>query len=79
MRKFLRETSIDELPQLFNVRKGDMSLVGHRLIQVRDFEAFDQDCHHRRFSFARFNLSLAGEWSERTLIREMDGAGSRIY
>jgi exopolysaccharide biosynthesis polyprenyl glycosylphosphotransferase len=57
--KYLRRTSIDELPQLFNVLKGEMSLVGPRPLPVRDYEGFNEDWHRRRFSV---RPGISGLW-----------------
>lgn len=47
--KFLRKTSLDELPQFLNVLKGEMSLVGPRPPVKREVELYDQR-HRRRFN-----------------------------
>ncbi|MCB9296631.1 MAG: sugar transferase [Lewinellaceae bacterium] len=47
--RFIRATSIDELPQLFNVLRGDMSLVGNRPIPLYEAERLTSDLHIARF------------------------------
>ncbi len=53
--KFLRKTSIDELPELFNILKGDMSIVGPRPLLVEYLPRYDE--HQRRRHEVRPGLS----------------------
>lgn len=56
--KFIRKTSIDELPQFINVLKGDMSLVGTRPPTVAEFKQY-QGHHKRRLSM---KPGITGMW-----------------
>ena len=56
--KFLRRTSLDELPQFWNIFKGDMSLVGTRPPTVDEFEQYN-DYYRRRMSITP---GLTGLW-----------------
>lgn len=57
--KFLRKFSIDELPQLINVFRGEMSLVGPRPLPLRDYAGFSEDWHRRRVSV---RPGISGLW-----------------
>jgi exopolysaccharide production protein ExoY len=56
--RIMRRTSLDELPQLFNVLKGDMSLVGPRPIVVDEIEKYQE--HYGLYASAR--PGLTGLW-----------------
>jgi lipopolysaccharide/colanic/teichoic acid biosynthesis glycosyltransferase len=56
---FLRKYSIDELPQLFNVLRNDMSLVGPRPLLLSDFHKFPKGWQMRRFSM---KPGITGLW-----------------
>jgi lipopolysaccharide/colanic/teichoic acid biosynthesis glycosyltransferase len=57
--KFIRNTSIDELPQLFNILKGDMSIVGNRPLPLYEAEKLTVDKSIDRFMAP---AGLTGLW-----------------
>lgn len=67
---FLRRTSLDEFPQMFNVLKGDMSLVGTRPPTVDEWEKYD--LHHRARLACRPGITGLWQVSGRSRITDFE-------
>lgn len=68
--KFIRKTSIDELPQFWNILRGDMSLVGTRPPTVAEFEQYN--AHYRRRLCITPGLTGMWQVSGRSDIKDFD-------
>ncbi len=72
---FLRNTSLDELPQLFNVLKGDMSIVGNRPLPLNEAAALTTDKCAERFMAP---AGITGLWQVSKRGKEDMSADERI-
>ncbi len=68
--KFLRSTSLDELPELFNILKGDMSIIGPRPLLVQYLPLYNE--HQKRRHDVRPGLSGWAQVNGRNAIRWED-------
>ena len=69
--RILRSTSLDELPELINILKGDMSIIGPRPLLVRYLSRYNEEQRHRHdvrpglTGYAQVNGRNAISWEER--------------
>jgi len=68
--RFIRKTSIDELPQFFNILKGDMSLVGTRPPTVDEYSHYE--LHHKSRLAAKPGLTGMWQVSGRSNITDFE-------
>src|SRR5665213_1153367 len=67
--RFLRKSSLDECPQLFNVLRFEMSLVGPRPLPVDEVKRFDDMAHRRRLS-VKPGLTCTWQVSGRNQVKD---------
>ena len=72
--KFIRKTSIDELPQFFDVLVGNMSLVGTRPPTVDEYNQYDS--HHKRRLSMKPGITGLWQVSGRSKIQNFEDAVS---
>ncbi len=68
--RFLRASSLDELPELFNILVGDMAIIGPRPLLVRYLPRYNEEQRHRHdvrtslTSYAQAHGRNSGSWEE---------------